>query len=121
MRGGRVFVLFQPHRYTRTAALAAEFGAAFGDADRVWVLDIYAAGEKPIEGVSAASLAAGARDQGGRHLQYAPDAAAAAREAAHTARPGDLVITLGAGDVWKLADAVLTELRSMHPVAGGSR
>jgi UDP-N-acetylmuramate--alanine ligase len=121
MRGGRVLVLFQPHRYTRTAALTAEFGAAFGDADHVWVLDIYAAGETPIEGVSAANLVASARDQGARHLEHAPDGAAAARAVAQAAAPGDLVVTLGAGDVWKLADRVLAELRALHPVAGGSR
>jgi UDP-N-acetylmuramate--alanine ligase len=54
--GGRVLVIFQPHRYSRTAALKEEFGRCFGDADRVWVLDVYAAGEAPIEGASGRSL-----------------------------------------------------------------
>jgi UDP-N-acetylmuramate--alanine ligase len=117
MRGGRVLVLFQPHRFSRTAALTAEFGAAFGDADKVWVLDIYAAGEAPIPGVTAGNIVAEAHQQGARHVEYASDGAAAALAAAHEAGPGDLVITLGAGDVWKLADRTLDALRSMHPAA----
>src|SRR5204863_3323876 len=75
--GGRVLVLFQPHRYTRTAALAEEFGGSFRDADRVWVLDIYSAGEAPIEGVTARRLVESAHAQGQRQVQYAPDARAA--------------------------------------------
>ncbi|HKQ58400.1 MAG TPA: UDP-N-acetylmuramate--L-alanine ligase, partial [Candidatus Eisenbacteria bacterium] len=62
--GGRVLVLFQPHRYSRTAALRREFGGCFGEADRVWVLDIYAAGEAPIPGISARTLVESAREQG---------------------------------------------------------
>ncbi len=117
--GGRVLVIFQPHRYTRTAALAAEFGAALREADRVWVLDVYAAGESPIEGVSAATLVSQAK--GHRAIAHAPDPHAAAEQAAREARPGDVVLTLGAGDVWKLADEVLVHLRRGAGVAGASR
>jgi UDP-N-acetylmuramate--alanine ligase len=117
-RGGRVLVLFQPHRYSRTASLAREFGACFGDADRVWVLDIYAAGEKPLPGVTANTIVDAAREQGATHVEYAPDAAAAAAAAAHAAGSGDLVITLGAGDVWKLGDVVLETRRARAAVEG---
>jgi UDP-N-acetylmuramate--alanine ligase len=110
--GGRVLVIFQPHRFTRTLALATEFGGAFADADRVWVLDVYAAGEAPIAGVSAGTLVEAAAAQGAGHVAHAPDAAKAAAEAAAEARPGDVVITLGAGDVWRLADDVVARLRS---------
>ena len=116
--GGRVLVLFQPHRYTRTAALAEEFGGSFRDADRVWVLDIYPAGEAPIEGVTARRLVDCAHAQSQRQVQYAPDAHAAAEAAALEARPGDTVLTLGAGDVGKLGDEVLGHLRS---AVGGRR
>ncbi len=109
--GGRVLVLFQPHRYSRTAALREEFGACFGDADHVWILDVYAAGEAPIPGATAASLAESARAHGARHVEHAPDGPAAAAAAAAAARPGDTVITLGAGDVWRLGDEVLSRLR----------
>ncbi len=118
---GRSLVVFQPHRYTRTAALAAEFGGAFGDAARVWVLDVYAAGEQPIIGVSARTIVERAHAAGARHVEYAPSMEAAVHAAAIEARAGDRVLTLGAGDVWKLGDAVLGELRSRTGVAGGSR
>jgi UDP-N-acetylmuramate--alanine ligase len=109
--GGRVLVLFQPHRYTRTAALAEEFGEAFGDADRVWITDIYAAGEAPIPGIGGQTLVERARARGASHVEHAPDPAAAAAAIAAAARPGDVVITLGAGDVWKWGDDVLARLR----------
>ena len=108
--GGRVLVVFQPHRYSRTAALEDEFARAFGHAERVWVLDIYAAGESPVRGVTSAALVERAVRAGAKHLEYAPDAAAAAEAVAREARHGDVVITLGAGDVWKLADRILQQL-----------
>jgi UDP-N-acetylmuramate--alanine ligase len=118
--GGRVLVIFQPHRYTRTAALREEFGRCFGQADRVWVLDVYAAGEAPIAGVSGRTVADAAREQGAAHVEFASAPAAAAEAAVREARAGDTVITLGAGDVWKLADDVLARLAAPG-VAGGRR
>jgi UDP-N-acetylmuramate--alanine ligase len=109
--GGRVLVLFQPHRFSRTHALSREFGACFGDADRVWVLDIYAAGETPIPGVSARTIVESARGQGAAHVEEAHDPATAVAAAVAEARPGDTVLTLGAGDVTKLADEVLRGLQ----------
>jgi len=116
--GGRVFVLFQPHRYSRTSLLREEFGAAFADAERVWVLDVYPAGEPPIAGVSGRTVVESAEARGATHVVYAPDPAAAAAEAAGAARPGDTVLTLGAGDVWKLGDDVL---RALQPTAAAGR
>ncbi|HTM56896.1 MAG TPA: UDP-N-acetylmuramate--L-alanine ligase [Candidatus Udaeobacter sp.] len=115
--GGRLLVIFQPHRYTRTSALQSEFGAALADADRVWVLDVYAAGETPQEGISGRTVVERAAEAGARHVVFAGDPAAAAAEAAREARPGDIVLTLGAGDVWKLADRVLETLRGEIPNA----
>ncbi len=110
--GGRVLVIFQPHRYSRTQALATEFGACFDDAAHVWLLDVYAAGEKPIEGVHARNLEAAAHAHGAKQVEYVGSHEAAAARAAEAARPGDVVLTMGAGDVWKLGDVVLGALRA---------
>jgi UDP-N-acetylmuramate--alanine ligase len=118
--GGRVLVLFQPHRYSRTALLRDAFGGCFGDADRVWVLDVYAAGESPIEGVSAQTVVDAAVARGARHVEYAP-AAAAVEAVAREARAGDVVLTLGAGDVWKLGDQLLARLRETAGTPTGGR
>ena len=102
----RVHVIFQPHRYTRTQLLLSDFASAFGDADSVTVLDIYAASEAPIEGISGSLLA---QRIGGKAVYAAsfPDAAAAA---ARSAQPGDLVLTLGAGNVVQLGPILLEAL-----------
>ncbi|MBI1795656.1 MAG: UDP-N-acetylmuramate--L-alanine ligase [Candidatus Eisenbacteria bacterium] len=107
--GGRVLVLFQPHRYSRTRALEREFGGCFAAADRVWVLDVYAAGETPIPGVSNRTIVESAQRQGAPHVEAA-DAAGAVAAIAREARSGDVVLTLGAGDVWKLGDEILAGL-----------
>ncbi|MBI1798757.1 MAG: UDP-N-acetylmuramate--L-alanine ligase [Candidatus Eisenbacteria bacterium] len=109
--GGRLLVIFQPHRYSRTAALEREFGVALAAADHAWVLDIYAAGEAPIEGVSARALVENAAREGSTRLEYAPNAALAVEAAAREAVPGDVVMTLGAGDISKLGDYLLDALR----------
>ncbi len=106
---GRIHVIFQPHRYTRTADLLDQFGSAFTDADTVIVLPIYAASEEPIPGVTAERLAE--RIQGPR-VEFAPDFAAAVRCATTSAREGDLILTLGAGSVSQLAPQILTALES---------
>ena len=116
--GGRVLVLFQPHRFTRTLALAEEFGGAFRDADRVWVLDVYPAGEAPIAGVSGRTIQERAHAQGQRQVEHAPDAQAAVEAAAAAAQPGDLILTLGAGDVSRLAGDVLRRLEERSAVGG---
>jgi len=119
--GGRVLVLFQPHRYTRTAALVEEFAGCFRDADKVWVLDIYPAGEKPIEGISARTIVERAAARGARHLEHLDDPRAAVEAATAEARSGDVIVTLGAGDVWKLAETALDLLQRAPVPAEGRR
>ncbi len=98
----RVLVAFQPHRYTRTQHLFDDFTRAFNKADVVLVTDIYPAGEKPIEGVTAERLARAIADHGHHAVRYVSDRADVAAELAREARPGDVVIALGAGDINKL-------------------
>lgn len=104
---GRSLVVFQPHLYSRTKAFAAEFGAALDDADRVFVLDVYGAREQPIPGVSGATVA----EYVGVPVQYLPDMSAVAEAVAAVAGPGDVVVTMGAGDVTMLAPEIITALR----------
>ncbi|MGD0293639.1 MAG: UDP-N-acetylmuramate--L-alanine ligase [Terracidiphilus sp.] len=103
----RIFVVFQPHRYTRTRDLLDEFSSAFADADTVIVLPIYAASEEPIPGVTAEGLAS--RIQGPT-VHYAPEFAAAVAEVATQVREGDLILTLGAGSVSQLGPQILAAL-----------
>lgn len=107
----RIHVLFQPHRYTRTYHLMDEFGRAFHDADSVFLLDIYAASEKPIEGVSAEMMVERIRQFGHRSVEYAGTIDQGVKAILNTAGEGDLVLTLGAGNVWQAGDAILAALR----------
>jgi UDP-N-acetylmuramate--alanine ligase len=110
---GRVVAVFQPHRYTRTFHLRDEFATAFNQADVLVVLDIYAAGETPIEGVSAADLAERIRAHGHRNVTYlGGDRARLLDHLRDITRPGDLVLTLGAGDVGQLGPALLARLEA---------
>ncbi|MGH7724318.1 MAG: UDP-N-acetylmuramate--L-alanine ligase [Candidatus Eiseniibacteriota bacterium] len=106
----RIVVVFQPHRYSRTRALAADFGAAFDAADHVLVTDIYPAGETPIEGVSAELIVGAARSHGHRNVVYAGDLSRAEALLRELVRPHDLVLTLGAGDITKLGDRIVSAL-----------
>ena len=107
---GKVHVVFQPHRYTRTRDLMEEFTTAFGDADSLFVLDIYAASERPIEGIGGEALARAVREKGGRSAEYVSSFADAAIAVAAGAREGDMVLTLGAGSVSQLGPMVLESL-----------
>ena len=119
--GGRVLVVFQPHRFTRTQLLQEEFGRCFADADRAWVLDVYAAGETPIPGISGRTVVDSARAQGAAHVDSAPTAAEAVEAVVAEARAGDVVLTLGAGDVSKLGEILLSALqRSGTPAVAGA-
>jgi UDP-N-acetylmuramate--alanine ligase len=109
---GRVRVLFQPHRYTRTMHLMDEFARAFHSADRVVLLDIYAASEQPIEGVTAQALAARMREFGHRDVEYAASNEEGVAAVAAGAQPGDLIITLGAGSVSSLGEKILEALKT---------
>jgi UDP-N-acetylmuramate--alanine ligase len=108
---GRVLVLFQPHRYTRTRDLMEEFAGAFGDADAVQVLDIYAASEQPIEGITGEALAAAIREKNGGRVRYANSMAEAVERLAADARPGEMILTMGAGSVSQAGPMLLEELR----------
>ena len=103
--GRRVLAVFQPHRYSRTQHLMREFGSCFEKADRLYLLDIYSAGEEPIPGVTSKRLAGEIRRH--REVTYVPDTETIVELLEDEASPGDLLLTLGAGDVWKVADAFL--------------
>jgi len=95
----RILAAFQPHRHTRTRDHLEAFAAAFHDADKVAICDIFAAGEKPIDGVTSEVLVKMARDAGHPDISYVPRREDLARWLDDQARPGDLVITLGAGNI----------------------
>jgi UDP-N-acetylmuramate--alanine ligase len=110
----RIHVIFQPHRYTRTRDLLPEFARAFDGAETVEVLDIYPASEQPIAGVDAPALIAAANHPGMHHAASFPDAA---ERAAARAEDGDVVLTLGAGNVSQAAPLVLEALGAMAILA----
>ena len=107
----KIHVVFQPHRYTRTRDLIEEFSTAFADADSLFVLDIYAASEKPIEGISGESLARTIREKGGRDAQYVSSFVDAVTSVAAVAQEGDMILTLGAGSVSQLGPLILEKLK----------
>jgi UDP-N-acetylmuramate--alanine ligase len=108
---GRVLVLFQPHRYTRTRDLMEDFAGAFGDADAVQVLDIYAASEQPIEGITGETLAAAIQAKNGGRVMYAASMAEAVERLVEDARAGEMILTLGAGSVSQAGPMLLAALR----------
>lgn len=103
----RVLAIFQPHRYTRTFHLMDDFARSFNQADVVYLLDIYAASEKPIDGVSSQALAERIQAFGHRNVHYVGSIEQAVEAAAAEARPGDCVLTLGAGNVWQAGEKLL--------------
>jgi UDP-N-acetylmuramate--alanine ligase len=104
---GRTVVVFQPHLYSRTQAFAQEFGQALSEADEVFVLDVYAAREQPMAGVSGAMIA----DHVSVPVTYVPDFSAVAERVAAAVDPGDVVVTMGAGDVTMLGKEILAALQ----------
>lgn len=117
----RVVAVFQPHRYTRTQALCHAFGACFDGADLVLLADIYPAGEKKMVGVSSRLILEAARDHGHRAIYYVGDLDSAYESLSRQVRPGDVVITLGAGDVWKVGVEFLQRVDSNVNSSGGAR
>ena len=106
----RLLCVFQPHRYTRTQLLFDEFCASFVGCDELIIVDIYAAGEDPIEGVSSAKLAEGIHAATGQKVQYIPRLAKAEEYLQAQAQAGDLIMTIGAGDVFKIGEELVREL-----------
>ena len=113
LRPRRLIAVFQPHLYSRTKALASEFGAALAAADEVGVLDVYAAREEPVgplEGVSGLDVARATADHGrGKRVMWLEDRETAARVLAPRLAEGDLLVTIGAGDVYRLAEDLVGE------------
>lgn len=109
--GGRIIVAFQPHRYSRTAAFRLELADALGLADEVVVMEVYSAGEDPIPGATGAAVAAGVPLPPDR-VEFEPSWTSVADRVAARARPGDIVLTLGAGDVTMLGPEILQRLGS---------
>lgn len=107
---GEVTAIFQPHRYTRTKELFNEFLTAFYDADRLIVTDIYAASEDKIEGVSAELLVEGIKKHGHKDVAYAAGKEKAVDFALKQLKKGDVLITLGAGDIWQAGEKILARL-----------
>ncbi|PJB32926.1 MAG: UDP-N-acetylmuramate--L-alanine ligase [Deltaproteobacteria bacterium CG_4_9_14_3_um_filter_65_9] len=105
--GRRIVVGFQPHRYSRTRALFREFLSAFQDADVLLVFDVYSAGEEPIEGATGEALCSAVREHGHREARYLGKSAGAGEAVRVLLRPGDIFLTMGAGDVWKLGESLL--------------
>jgi UDP-N-acetylmuramate--L-alanine ligase/UDP-N-acetylenolpyruvoylglucosamine reductase len=123
---GRVIAMFQPHRYTRTAALKEEFGRAFEDADQVWVIAIYAAGEPPVDGVSGALLVEQLQKEGHPYARYQPDRGLMLLELGRALQPGDCIVTLGAGNIHEQAkmlsaDLAVLEALKQEMVSGEAR
>jgi len=112
-----IHVLFQPHRYTRTFHLLDDFGRAFHQADTVFVLDIYAASEQPIEGVTGEAVAERIRQFGHRSAAYAGSLDRGVEALLDVARDGDAVLTLGAGNVWQAGDLLLARLQRQEAKA----
>jgi UDP-N-acetylmuramate--alanine ligase len=109
--GRRTVVVFQPHRFSRTQELMDEFALSFNNADVLYVLDIYAASEVPIEGITAEVLTENIRKYGHKNASYIGDVDTAAAKVVPNLQAGDLVITLGAGSVTRLSDEILEHLR----------
>ena len=115
----RVIAVFQPHRYTRTQQLLNDFGPAFAGADAIVLTDIYAAGELPIDGIDIEALAAAIRSSAPAPLSVVKTVEELPAAVARMCRPGDLVLTLGAGSIGTVADRLLAELAVGGPNASG--
>jgi UDP-N-acetylmuramate--alanine ligase len=105
----RIVVVFQPHRFSRTKALFEEFTTAFYQADILLLLPIYAASEDPIEGVDSGHLMEGIKEKGHREVQLIPNRTAMISSLREILQPGDVMITLGAGDVWKIGQDLVSQ------------
>lgn len=108
---GRLLVLFQPHRYTRTKDLIDDFSVSFSDADLLVVLDIYPAGENPIEGVNSENLVQRIKNSGHKNVVYKRDKEDAIDHIIANMKKGDILLTLGAGNVWKMGEETLIKLK----------
>ena len=109
--GRRTVVIFQPHRFSRTKELLSEFALCFNNADVLFVTDIYAASEQPLEGITAEILTDNIKQYGHKNVQYVGEVEGAAEKVIPFLQEGDLVITLGAGSITRLSDEILEKLK----------
>ncbi len=114
----RIVVLFQPHRYTRTQALADDFGKVLQAADLVFVSDVYPASEKPIEGISGQTIVDAMKPHGDVPATYLPHLARAHQAVGNALQPGDLLITLGAGNVHEAGTRIARDLKTLEEMRG---
>jgi len=110
---GKIHVIFQPHRYSRTRDLMDEFATAFADADSLTVMDIYPANEQPIEGITGEALVRRICEKGNRQAGYACSFEDAVAAAAANAAEGDMILTLGAGSVSQIGPMLLEKLQAV--------
>ena len=117
----RLLVLFQPHRFSRTEHLWDEFSRAFNQADVLALLDIYAASEAPIPGVTSEALADSIREAGHKNVQYYRSTQEAMACLAQEARPGDAILTIGAGNISRASNELVELLGEKYPVNEAAR
>lgn len=110
----RITAIFQPHLFTRTRDFYKEFGESFEDAESVVITSIYPAREKPISGVTGGIIADWAADSGHNNVRYIPDKSEVINSVSENARPGDIIITLGAGDVWDISERIILKLKKKY-------
>jgi UDP-N-acetylmuramate--alanine ligase len=106
----RLLVIFQPHRYTRTRDLAKKFGPSFNNVSRIWLTDIYSAGEKPIPGISSSLILESFPAEKRETIALSSDREAMIKEVVKSLRPHDVLVTLGAGDVYKIGEEILNKI-----------
>ncbi|MBI4685040.1 MAG: UDP-N-acetylmuramate--L-alanine ligase [Nitrospirae bacterium] len=109
---GRLFAIFQPHRYTRTRDLIDEFAACFSEADVLYLMDIYPAGEKPIEGINSRIMLDRIKREGQKDCSYFSDREKLLESLLLRVKDGDVIFTLGAGDVWKTGEEIIKRLKA---------
>jgi len=110
-KGKRIVAIFQPHLYSRTRNFYKEFARAFLNADVLIVTDVYPAREEPIEGVSGQLIADAAIAMGHKQVFYFPEKTTLAEKVLPMVQPGDMVLTIGAGDIWKVANELVDKIK----------
>ncbi|MCK5011133.1 MAG: UDP-N-acetylmuramate--L-alanine ligase, partial [Deltaproteobacteria bacterium] len=109
----RLVVIFQPHRYTRTRDLFKDFLSAFNQADLLLITDIYPAGEDPLPGITAENLFHGIKEHGHKHVFYHSQREEVLDHLLKLLKSGDVVITLGAGNIWELGEQLRQKIKEL--------